>query len=48
MLHNPGFLNTLIEYFEIYVVCSGKSIGILLSECKLFEQNNATVKHNCP
>ena len=29
-------------------MCLGKSIRISLSDCKLCEQNNATVKHNCP
>ena len=41
-------LNASIKYFEIYMVCPGKSIRISLSDCKLCEQNNTTVKLNYP
>ena len=38
----------LLAAFVKYTGVSGKSIRRSWSDCKLCEQNNTTVKHNCP
>ena len=40
-------MHYILQKYELMaLVCPGKSITISLSECKLCEQNNTTVKHN--